>query len=139
MFGKTFAMESINFFSRWSRDIREYYRTLIWASVLMWASALSLFCYISLLDLLIWNTFFVNLFRMSSHLLNLKSEGQTKYPSAWIFFFCFLATAFPTSYRMKTVCSFWVCSEAQRWCMLIQPRIHCFFSNVEQLNGEESR
>ena len=66
------------------------------------------FCYILLLDLLIWDTFFVNLFRMNSHLLNLQLGGQTNYPSTWIFFFCTLATAFPTSYHMKTVFSFWV-------------------------------
>ena len=67
-----------------------------------------LFCYILLLDLLIWDTFFVNLFRMNSHLLNLQLGGQTNYPLTWIFFFCTLATAFPTSYHMKTVFSFWV-------------------------------
>ena len=67
-----------------------------------------LFCYILLLDLLIWDTFFVNLFRMNSHLLNLQLGGQTNCPSTWIFFFCTLATAFPTSYHMKTVFSFWV-------------------------------
>ena len=74
--------------------------------------ALPLFCYISILDLLIWNTFFVNLFRMSSHLLNLKLAVQTNYPLAWMFFFCTLATAFPSSYRMKTVCSSWVWNSA---------------------------
>ena len=66
------------------------------------------FCYILLIDLLIWDTFFVNLFRMNSHLLNLQLGGQTNCPSTWIFFFCTLATAFPTSYHMKTVFSFWV-------------------------------
>ena len=40
--------------------------------------------------------------------LNFKLGVQTNYPLAWMFFFCTLATAFPTSYCMKTVCSCWV-------------------------------
>ena len=65
-----------------------------------------LFCYISLLHSLIQNTFFVDNYSNFS-VFNFKLEVQTNYPLAWMFFFCTLATAFPTSYRMKT-CSCWV-------------------------------
>ena len=39
--------------------------------------------------------------------LNFKLGVQTNCPLAWMFFFRTLATAFPTSYLMKSVCS-WV-------------------------------
>ena len=35
--------------------------------------------------------------------LNFKLGVQTNYPLAQMFFFCTLATAFPTFHRMKTV------------------------------------
>ena len=40
--------------------------------------------------------------------LNLELGVQTNYPLALMFFFRTLPAAFPTSYRMKTVCSSWV-------------------------------
>ena len=65
-------------------------------------SPLLLFSYISLLDLLIWNTFFVdNSFYFFCTYF--KLWVKTNYLLAWMFFFCTLATAFPTSYCMKTV------------------------------------
>ena len=44
--------------------------------------------------------------------------AQTNYPLAWMFFFCTLATAFPTSYCMKTVCSCWVWKLSNDACPL---------------------
>ena len=38
--------------------------------------------------------------------------------SAWMFFFLTLATAFPTSYQMKTVCSCWVWKLSNDACPL---------------------
>ena len=43
----------------------------------------------------------------NSSVLNFELGVQT-YPLGWLFFFCTLATAFPTSYHIKTICSFWV-------------------------------
>ena len=40
--------------------------------------------------------------------LTSKLGVPTNYPLAWMFFFHTLATAFPTSYQMKDVCSCWV-------------------------------
>ena len=77
----------------------------------------SLFYYIWLLDLLKWHTFFVDYSNFSA--LNFKLGVQTNYPLAWMFFFCDLATAFPTSYCMETVCTCWVWT--QQWCMPTQP------------------
>ena len=50
--------------------------------------------------------------------LNFKLGVQTNYPLAWMFFFRTLATAFPTSYRMKTVCSCWVWKLSNDACPL---------------------
>ena len=52
-----------------------------------------------------------HLFLLTTHgnfaVLNFKLRVQTNYPLAWMLFFC-IATAFPTSSRMKTVCFCWV-------------------------------
>ena len=54
-------------------------------------------------------TFMKQLFLLTTNsnfsVLNLKLGLQINYPLAWMFFFHTLAIAFPTSYRMKTVCS----------------------------------
>ena len=69
---------------------------------------LLLFDCISVLDSLIWNPFFLLTTHSNFSVLNLKLGVQTNYPFARMFFFCTLATAFPTSYHMKTVCSCWI-------------------------------
>ena len=56
---------------------------------------LPLFCYIYIL-LTTRSTFSV---------LNFKLRMQTNYPLALMFLFHILASAFPTFYHMKTVCS----------------------------------
>ena len=97
-----------------------------------------LFCYISLLDSLIWNTFFVVLFRMSSHsiFMYIKLGVQTNYPSAWMFLFRTLATTFPTFYRMKTACSFWVWKLSNDACPLNLVPTASFLTRI---TGEESQ
>ena len=52
------------------------------------------------------NTFFC--WQLILIFLYFKLEKQTNYSLAWVFFFRTLATAFATSYCMKTVCSCWV-------------------------------
>ena len=59
---------------------------------------------ISLLDSIIRNTFFLATNSKFS-VLSFKLGVQKSYPLAWMFFFCTLATTFPTFYFMKTVCS----------------------------------
>ena len=73
---------------------------------------LPLFCYISLLDLLMWNTFLLTT-HSNFFVLNLKLGVQTNYPLAWMFFLT-LATAFP----MKTVCSCWIWKLSNDACPL---------------------
>ena len=50
--------------------------------------------------------------------LNFKLGVHTNYPLARMFFFRIVATAFPTSYRMKTVCSCWVWKLSNDACLL---------------------
>ena len=67
-----------------------------------------LFCYISLLDsldmthLFCWQLILIFLYLTS----------------AWMFFFYTPASAFPTSYHMKTVCSCWVLKPSNNACLL---------------------
>ena len=64
-----------------------------------------LFCYISLLDLLNMKHLFC--WQLILYLT-----------SAWMFFFCTLANAFPTSYHINTVCSSWVLKPSNNACLL---------------------
>ena len=50
--------------------------------------------------------------------LNFKLGVQTYYPLSWMFFFHTLATVFPTSCHMKTVCSCWVWKLSNDACSL---------------------
>ena len=50
--------------------------------------------------------------------LNFKLGVQTYYPLSWMFFFHTLATVFPTSCQMKTVCS---CRVSKLRCMSTEP------------------
>ena len=54
-----------------------------------------------------WIRLYETPFLMTTHFnfsaLRFKLGMQTNYPLAWMFFFHTLATAFPTSYRIKTV------------------------------------
>ena len=78
----------------------------------------SLFCYISLLHrLVIWNNFFLTTHSKFS-VLNFKLKVQTYYPLSWMFFFHTVATVFPTSSHMKTVCS---CRVWKLRCMSTEP------------------
>ena len=96
------------------------------------------FFYLSLLDSLILNTFFVVLFRMSSHsiFMYIKLGVETNYPSAWMFLFRTLATTFPTFYCMKTACSFWVWKLSNDACPLNLVPIASFLTRI---TGEESQ
>ena len=67
-----------------------------------------LFCYISLLDLLNMRQLFCWHFILIFLCLT----------SAWMFFFHTLATCFPTSYHIKTVCSCWVWKPSNNACLL---------------------
>ena len=69
---------------------------------------LPLFCYIYIL-LTTRSTFSV---------LNFKLRMQTNYPLDWMFLFHILASAFPTSYHIKTVCSCWVWKLSYDTCLL---------------------
>ena len=116
-------------------DIRGYYKHLNWALVFTWAlpsdanfaagwgmllaPAVSsppsfLFCYISLLDSLIWNTFFWQLVLI---FLYFELGLQTRYPLAQMLFLRIVVTVFPTSYRMKSVCSCWVWKLSNDACL----------------------
>ena len=77
----------------------------------------SLFCYISLLDRLMWNTFLLTTHSNFS-VINFKLGVQTYYPLSWMFFFHTLATAFPTFCHMKSVCS---CRVWKLRCMPTEP------------------
>ena len=69
--------------------------------------------------------------------LYFKLGLQTHHPLAWMFFRT-LATAFPASYRMRTVCSRRVWKLSNDACPLnLIPQ--CFFPNAERLIGEESQ
>ena len=67
-------------------------------------------------------TFMKQLFLLTTHsnfsVLNFKLGLQTSYPLAWMLFFRTLATAFLTSYRMKTICSCWVWKLSSDACQL---------------------
>ena len=68
----------------------------------------TLFCYMSLLDLLIWNSCFLLTTHSTFSVLNFKLEGvQTNYVLIVLHLYSILASAFHT-YHMKTVCSCWV-------------------------------
>ena len=101
----------------------------IWVSVLTWASPcdanfaagglgltapLPLILLYTFLDSLTETPLLLKIYSIFS-VLNLKLGAQTNYPLAWMFFFHTPATAFPTTYRMKTVPS------------------QCFFPNAEVL------
>ena len=74
-------------------------------------------CYISLLDSLIWTAFLLTTHSNFS-VLNFKSGVPVNDLLAWIFFFCTLATAFSSSYSMKTDCSCWVWKLSNDTCPL---------------------
>ena len=75
----------------------------------------SLFCYISHLDRLMWNTFLLTTHSNFS-VINFKLGVQTYYPLSWMFFFHTLATAFPTPCH---ICSCWV------WKLKCMPTESC--------------
>ena len=56
--------------------------------------------------------------RSTFSVLNFKLRMQTNYPLVWMFLFHILASAFPTSYHMKTVCSCWVWKLSYDTCPL---------------------
>ena len=56
----------------------------------------------------LYETRFLLTTHTSFSVLNIKFGVQTNYPLARVFFFHTLATAFPTSYYIKTACSCWV-------------------------------
>ena len=76
-----------------------------------------LFCYISLLDWLIWKPFLL-ITHSNFSVLNFKLGIQTNYPLAQMFFFHTLTAAFPSSYGMKTICSCWVWKLSSDACLL---------------------
>ena len=53
--------------------------------------------------------------------------------SAWMFFFRTLATGFPTSYRMKAVCSCWVWKLSNDACLLNLVPIAFFLTQSDWL------
>ena len=59
---------------------------------------------------------------------------KTNYPLAWVSFFCTLATAFPTSYHMKTVCSCWVWKLSNDSCSLNHVPSALYPSNLADLH-----
>ena len=92
-----------------------------------------LFRYISLLDSLVWNTYF---WQLNLIFLHFKLGVQTHYPLAWMFFFRTQTTVFPTSYRLKTL--FLLSLKTQQWCMPTQPHSQSFFSNAEERKSDQS-
>ena len=70
----------------------------LWMEVLYTPAPPPLFCYMSLLDLLIGNTFFDN--NLTS--LNFKLGVQANYPLTWMFFLA-LATAYPINANFSKI------------------------------------
>ena len=81
------------------------------------ASPLTLFCYVSL-QIRLYETPFLLTTHSNFSVLDFKLGVETNYPLAWMFFLHTLATAFPTSYRLKTVCSCWVWKLSNDACPL---------------------
>ena len=96
-----------NMWKRWK--INAFYwipllNTFLLNTLCPYSKTPSLFCYISLLDRLMWNTFLLTNHSNFS-VINFKLGVQIYYHLSWMLFFHTLATAFPIFCYMKTVCS----------------------------------
>ena len=82
---------------------------------------------------------YIKYFFLTTHsnfsVLNLKLGVQTNCPLAQMFFFCTLASAFPTSYYMKTVCSCWIWKLSNDACSLSLVPSASFLTQSDWLNN----
>ena len=94
-----------------------------------------LFCDISLLDSLIWNTFFLT---THSNFSVLQIRGANTLSFGVNILLPYFSYCFPYFLPYEN-CFFLLSLKTQQWCMLLQPHPQCFFLNAEWLIGEESR
>ena len=95
------------------------------------------FCYISLLDSLIWNTFFVdNSFWFFCTWFRIRSPNKLSFVLNVLL--PYSSYCFPYLRPVEN-CLFLLSLKTQQWCMPTQPCSQCLFPNAEQLIGEESQ